>query len=132
MITAIDSSVLWAIVKDESTSQGWLDLLARQASEGSLVICPIVFAELAPSSADSTALANFLEGLDIQLDPISAEAAFLAGTVFRKYRRAGGPREHLVPDFVIAAHARVQASRLATIDRGYIRRWFEGLPVVAP
>lgn len=77
MITAIDSSVLWAIVKDESTSQGWLDLLARQASEGSLVICPIVFAELAPSSADSKALASFLFKL-----------------------------------------------------RG--RRWFEGLPVVAP
>lgn len=60
------------------------------------------------------------------------EAEQLAGKIFRQYRRDGGPREHLVPDFLIGAHARRQADRIAAIDRGYLRRYFPGLKVVRP
>jgi len=35
--------------------------------------------------------------------------------------------EHLIPDFLIAAHAKVHADRLAATDRGYLRRWFDDL-----
>jgi hypothetical protein len=40
--------------------------------------------------------------------PTSLEAARLAGGIFKTYRRQGGPREHLVPDFLIGAHAQRQ------------------------
>ena len=52
MITALDSSVLWAIIKQESGSASWLQALLKAASEGQLIISPIAFAELAPSTAD--------------------------------------------------------------------------------
>lgn len=51
---------------------------------------------------------------------------------FRRYRQAGGPRQHLIPDFIIAAHAVTQAGRLAAADRGYLRRWFPGLVLLQP
>jgi hypothetical protein len=44
----------------------------------------------------------------------------------------GGARVHLIPDFLIAAHASTQANRLAAIDRGYLRRYFEDLELIAP
>lgn len=53
---------------------------------------------------------------------ISCEAAFLAGETFKAYRKAGGPHQHLVPDFLIAAHAQIRADRLAATDRGYLRK----------
>ncbi len=131
MITALDSSVLWAIIKKESGYEGWVQALIRAATEGPLVISPVAFAELAPSTPSADSLMEFLGQLAIFYDPISAGAAYLAGQTFKEYRQAGGPRQHLVPDFLIAAHARIQANRLAAIDRGYLRKWFPDLQLLA-
>lgn len=130
MITALDSSVLWAIVKKESGHEDWVQALIRAASEGPLVISPVAFAELSPSTPSADSLMEFLEQLAISYDPIAPDAAYLAGQTFKNYRKAGGPREHLVPDFLIAAHARIQANRLAAIDRGYLRTWFPDLKLL--
>ena len=127
MITALDSSVLWAIVKQEAGHELWLETLAEASSEGSLVVSPVVFAELAPSAGSEARLTAYLSELGITYVPISPAAAYLAGTTFQRYRKAGGPRQHLVPDFLIAAHAQTHAHRLAAIDRGYVREWFPNL-----
>ena len=130
MITALDSSVLWAIVNREPGHGSWLQALLQAASEGPLVISPIAFAELAPSARDEAELTAFLNRLTIAYDPISPAAAHFAGLTFKRYRQAGGPRQHLVPDFLIAAHAQTQAHRLASIDRGYLRTWFPDLKLL--
>lgn len=132
MNTALDSSVLWAILRKEPGYEQWVEALMQAASEGSLIINPVAFAELAPSTADAAELTALLSQLAIFYDPISPEAAHLAGLTFKRYRQAGGPRQHLVPDFLIAAHAQLQADRLAAIDRGYLRKWFPKLMLLAP
>ncbi len=132
MITAIDSSVLWAIVSDEANTESWIDILADAASEGSLIVCPVVFSELAPAAEDAGKLVATLEKFAIAYDPINPESAHLAGTTFKRYGIAGGPRTHLIPDFLIASHATVQADRLAAIDRGYLKTWFSDLTLLQP
>jgi predicted nucleic acid-binding protein len=132
MITAIDSSVLWSLIKLEDGWQDWEELLQQAAQDGPLVVCPIVFAELAPSTQDENALTGFLSRLQIGYDAISPTTAYLAGDTFREYRLAGGPRQHLVPDFLIAAHGVIQADRLAALDRGYLRKWFPELILLQP
>lgn len=132
MKTAIDTSVLLAIREKEPGYEKWETTLQRAAESGRLCVCPVVFAELSPGSVSAARLLGQLEVVAIEYDEISAEAAYLAGKIHWKYRREGGPREHLVPDFLIAAHAQVQCARLAAIDRGYLRRYFPGLKILRP
>jgi predicted nucleic acid-binding protein len=124
--------MIWAIINQEHGYDRVLQVLINAASEGPLVISPVAFAELAPSSPDASDLKDYLSRLDIMFDPISPDAAHLAGSTFKDYRLAGGPREHLVPDFLIAAHAQIQANRLATLDHGYLRKWFPDLSLLMP
>ena len=105
MTTALDSSVLWAIIKREPGDDRWLQALMQAASEGPLLISPVAFAELAPSTSGESELLALLARPAIAYDPITPAAAHLAGLTFKRYRQAGGPRQHLVPDFLIAAHA---------------------------
>ena len=132
MTTALDASVLWAILKQEPGHERWLAAVMQAASEGPLIISPVAFAELAPTTADAEELLALLARLAIHYDPISPAAAHLAGLIFKRYRKAGGPRQQLVPDFLIAAHAQTQAQRLAAIDRGYLRAWFPDLQLLTP
>ena len=132
MITAIDTSVLIAITKAESDAHEWTDLLAQAQADGDLVVCDVVAAEFFALVMDRLKFARTFTGLGISFSPTSLEAAQLAGRLFRQYRRLGSPREHLVPDFLIGAHAQRQADQIAAIDRGYLRPYFPRLKVLKP
>jgi len=132
MRTAIDTSVLLAIRAKEPGCEQWEQTLQDAASAGQLCICPVVFAELSPGSPSAKRLLEQLEWLAIAFDDFSPQSAHLAGCIHWQYRREGGPREHLVPDFLVAAHAQVQCDRLAAIDRGYLRRYFPRLRLLTP
>ena len=84
MTTALDSSVLWAIIREEPGHEHWLQVLMQAASEGPLLISPIAFAELAPSTADEAELLALLARLAIGYDPIAPAAAHLAGLTFKR------------------------------------------------
>ena len=74
----------------------------------------------------------FLTDTRIRCESPNTEALFLAGRMWRAYRSAGGGRGRIISDFLIGAHARVQAGRLATRDRGFYRPYFDGPVVVEP
>ena len=132
MITAIDSSVLLAIFNAEPDGPCWLEALIQARREGRLILCEIVYAEITPAFDTPQSLDQRLESLGIAVTPTDRTAAWEAGMTFRRYRQSGGLREHLIPDFLIAAHAMVHADRLAATDRGYLRRWFSDLELLVP
>lgn len=59
-------------------------------------------------------------------------AAFLAGKAFASYRRHGGLRSSLLPDFFIGAHAAVAKFRLLTRDPRQYRTYFPDLVLIVP
>jgi predicted nucleic acid-binding protein len=132
MITGVDSSVLWTVFNDEPGAAAWSRKLIEASGEGQLVICGVVLAEIAPVFDSTEHVLNTLESLSIRFDPINPHTAFEAGQLFKRYRQEGGPRRNLIPDFLIGAHALHQCNRLAAVDRGYLRRYFSTLNLLAP
>ncbi|MFV1995933.1 MAG: type II toxin-antitoxin system VapC family toxin [Verrucomicrobiales bacterium] len=132
MKTAVDSSVLILMQRQQPGWERWRDALTAAATEGPLLISPVVFAECAPGYPSVEVALRRFESIQLRYDPLSPESAFLAGETFLRYRREGGPREFLIPDFLIAAHATIQADRLAATDRGYLRRYFPQLSLLEP
>jgi len=131
MITALDSSVLILIQRRQPGWEVWRDAITQAATEGSLVMSPVVFAECSIGFSSAGLALQQFESIQIRYDSISHGAAYLAGQTFLRYRSEGGHRQHLIPDFLIAAHASKQADRLAAIDRGYLRRYFPNLLLLA-
>ena len=133
MITAVDTSVLLDVFAANAEYLGASqDSLRRCIREGRIIVCHVVLAELRPCFPRREALLRALDTLGTEYSPVPQEAALLAGEAWMKYRKAGGRRERLVPDFIIAGHAQVTADRLLTRDRGFYRRWFRGLKILVP
>ena len=132
MKTAVDSSVLFDIVKGAPGAVAAQTALEAALSQGSLCVCAVVVAELGRYFVTEQALREFLLACQIDHDPLSMEAALEAARIMRGYARNKGPRERVAPDFLIGAHAMRQANALLTCDAGFYRHYFEGLTVVTP
>ncbi len=132
MRLGVDSSVALAILKDESDGASWLDLLITLRAGHALVVCDVTYAELSAVFSSERLLQEKLSALGIGFDSVHPATAFLAGQIFAAYRQAGGPRQNLIPDFMIGAHALKQANGLVTADRGYLRQYFRGLKILQP
>ena len=97
-----------------------------------MVCCEVVYAEVGAGLSSQQELDRILGALGIQFDAAHTEATWQAGQIFRQYRQQGGPRDHLIPDFLNGAHAQKQADRFVARDRGYLRRYFPSLTLLQP
>ena len=133
MITAVDSHVLLDFLNhDPRFGTASREVLRFAAGEGRLLACDVVWAEIAGCFPSIAACHNTLEDLGIEFSPIEPEAAFEAGMVWKAYRLRGGARTRVAADFLIGAHALLQADRLLTRDQGFYRSCFKRLVILDP
>ena len=134
MITAIDTNVLLDfLMADRAHGDRSREAMRNCLAMGSLIASPIVWTEVATFFEDDPGRAReTLDGIGVAFVPDSVESAFEAARLWQWHRRAGGRERRVAADFLIGAHALLNADRLLTRDRGFYRTYFEKLRIVDP
>lgn len=154
MIAAVDTNILLdMLIPDEEFVHESKALLDRYNEQGRLVICEAVFAELSSQFSSEVELDKFFSQTGIRLLRSDEKVLALAGKAWREYssRRPNSvlcsscgspvvascskcrtrlrPRQHIISDFLIGAHALLHADLLLTRDRGIYRSYFKELEI---
>lgn len=129
----IDTNVIVDLLGTGRTEQvAWSRAAyARALATEPLCANHVVLAEVAAGAARPDELPDDLDRLQIELLPLSNQAALAAGLAFAVYRRRGGSRETILPDFLIAGHAQAVGAALMTRDRR-LTSYFPDLHLITP
>lgn len=131
--TLVDANVLLDVLTEDPHWLGWsLRSLAAAAEDGPLYLNPIVYAEVSVRFSSIEDLELAFPRQDYRRRGLPWEAAFLAGKAYVAYRGKGGPRQSVLPDFFIGAHAAVEGLALLTRDASRYRTYFPGVHLISP
>jgi len=129
----VDSNVLLDVATNDPTWSDWSGrALGESAEHTTLIINPIIYAEVSIGFTRIEALDAALPSTLYRREPLPWEAGFLAGKCFLLYRRRGGLRNSPLPDFYIGAHAAVGHLALLTRDAARYGSYFPKLEILAP
>ena len=129
----VDSNILLDVATNDPTWGDWSGrALAECADHTSLIINPIIYAEVSIGFTSIETLNAALPSASYAREPLPWEAGFLAGKCFLVYRRRGGLRASPLPDFYIGAHAAIEQLALLTRDVARYRTYFPKIEVLGP
>ena len=129
----VDTNVLIDVLEDDPRWADWsIRQLRAQAQVHELAINPVIYAELSLAFSRYERLDAVIAGLGLILREVPRPALFLAGKAFARYRSAGGSKTGVLPDFLIGAHAAVEAWPLLTRDAQRYRAYFPSVALVTP
>jgi predicted nucleic acid-binding protein len=125
----LDSNVLIAIIQQPSSPLNeWL----YEHRSNDLHINPVIFSELAANFATWQQLAGWLEIANIAIAALTLAECHRAGLAHVEYRRRGGERATILPDFLIGAQAATRGWPLVTRDRKGFASYFPELTIIDP
>jgi predicted nucleic acid-binding protein len=129
----VDTNVLLDLLEDDPSWANWsVRQLRAQAQVHELFINPVIYSELSLAFDSVEAANEAIESMGLSLRELPRPALFLAGRAFVKYRREGGTKTNVLPDFFIGAHAAVLSCGILTRDGRRYRKYFPRVALVEP
>jgi predicted nucleic acid-binding protein len=133
MITAVDANVLLDILTGSPKEIQIAQSALRQAeSAGAIITSVVAYAEVAAQFTSKVRAKEFFDLLSCKIETLDESAAFLSGQFFDEYKQRGGKRLRILADFLIAAHAQLNADRILTRDMRFFGPNFPRLKAVSP
>jgi predicted nucleic acid-binding protein len=156
MITAVDTNILLdVLIPGQRFGEASKKLLDHHLSNGQLILCEVVYAELAAHFPSEKGLRQFMADTGIALVHANEKSLYAAGEGWAAYSKKGNRnkftcrecgrsfavtcpqcktplarRLHVLADFIVGAHALLQADCILSRDLGIYGTYFSKLKVV--
>ena len=128
----VDSNVLIDIIVSPKAVPGRIErAFAHHSSIRQMAINHVIFAEITPRHSRQVDVERRVHQLGLILIPFSNADAYRAGAAFREYRRRGGPRDSILPDFLIGAQAATRGWPILTRDQRF-ESYFPEVELIDP
>ena len=129
----VDTNVLVDLLEDEPEWVDWSTERMRELSlNHELVINPIIYAELSLTFTVVEDLDDAIAELELRVAEIPRPALFLAGKAYIEYRKRGGIKNNVLPDFLIGAQAAILGVSILTRDVRRFRTYFPSVNLITP
>ncbi|MBL8027931.1 MAG: PIN domain-containing protein [Fibrobacteres bacterium] len=134
MTTFIDTNIILSILNEMEHLHDWaVDQLQIRRTLGPTIICDIVYCETSIGMASLDDLNEALTTLGITRIPETDYSLFLAGRAFVNYKHINkGPKNGVLPDFIIGALAYSLEVPLLTADVRRYKTYFPNLELITP
>ncbi|THV21457.1 type II toxin-antitoxin system VapC family toxin [Peteryoungia ipomoeae] len=133
MAVLVDTNVLVDIAVRDPAWLAWSrNQLLKLAQQETLLINPIIYSEFSVRYANRDEVDELLPEAEFRRENLPWAAAFAAGRAFHVYKRAGGGRDRVLPDFLIGAHAAIRGHKVLTRDPKGYRTYFPDLNIISP
>ena len=131
--TLVDTNIFLDILTDDPVWRVWSIRALNDAIRSDRpCVNAVIYAELSVHFDRAATLDLMLDDFRTEVRDIPRDALFLAGKAFQQYRRAGGTRTGVLPDFFIGAHAAISRLPLLTRDPRRYRSYFPTIELIAP
>jgi len=127
----LDSNVIIALL-DPDCPAPYRARIATLSSVHQPRINEIIFAEIARGFLDAQEVEDMLEAIGVSLVRLTLPECHRASIAFGEYRRRGGERATILPDFLIGAQAATRGWPLVTRDRRGFASYFPELELIDP
>ena len=129
----IDSNVLIDIFEiDGQYADSSFSAVSVQVARGAAHVDLIVFAEISSRFVSVQRADNDLRRLGLVMLDLNQAVAYRAGHALAAYRRNGGDRTSILPDFLIGAHAEVLGIPIMTRDKRRFASYFPSVELIDP
>jgi hypothetical protein len=129
----VDSNIVFDLWDQDPVWSSWSAQQLRSLTTAhDLAINVVIYAEISARFSSHANLDKAIDELGLIVLEITRDAAFLAGKAFQQYRRQGGNRTSVLPDFFIGAHAASLRCEILTRDTRPYSTYFPSVPLIAP
>ena len=129
----VDTNVIIDVIGAPTTySPASATALSRIGLGQRLVVNLVIFAEASARFSTPEQVEAAFDRLQLNMEPLTNAVAHRAGVAHREYRRAGGARDTILPDFLIGAQADMMGLPILTRDPRRFSTYFRNLVLVDP
>lgn len=129
----VDSNIVFDLWDQDPAWCAWSTQQLRSLSTAhELVINAVIYAEISARFSSQANLDKAVDELGLIVLETPRDTAFLAGKAFEQYRRQGGNRTNVLPDFFIGAHAVSLRCQILTRDTRSYSTYFPSVTLITP